>query len=248
MNNILIVGNGHSYAEIDYRRLPSEYKIMRFNDFYKEDKYYIGKRVDYCLCYSKQLEQIYYRWRTLNNMKVDGYEIDIINGIYATVLFEQNKHFPSVKMATHLIQQNIAIAEFRSFYEYYHEQYLPTGIQGIALAEVLGFDNIYIAGFDFGLNTISLHKWDDSESSSDELMRFHNRHPLEMQIEFINLLKTQYKNTKLLSVCEKSPINKYINKGPIIYENINYVIQPKINHLIEISIPDIINNKDRDFT
>ena len=47
--DILVVGNGCSCTEIDYMRLPMAYKVMRFNEFYKEEKYYAGRKVDYCL-------------------------------------------------------------------------------------------------------------------------------------------------------------------------------------------------------
>jgi alpha-2,3 sialyltransferase len=245
--NILVVGNGHSYTRIDYRKLPNEFKVMRFNSFYKEEKYYVGRKVDYCLCYSQELDSTYYCWRTVSMNR--EYEIDMTDGIYATVLFEPNKHFPSVKLATLLIQQNIAIAEFRCFYEYYHEKYLPTGIQGIALAAVLGFNNIYLAGFDFGLGATSLHIWDEDASSHEDLSHFRDRHPLDMQIEFLGLLKEQFQNTKILSVCEDSPINQYIKEAPIIRGDIDYVIEPKPeNRTKEINIPVRIKNKNRDFS
>ena len=247
LKNILVVGNGHSYTEIDYRRLPEEFKVMRFNAFHKEEMYYAGRRVDYCLCYSKELDSEYYCWRIVN---MNGeYEIDMINGIYATVLFEPNKHFPSVKLATHLIQQNVAIAEFRCFYEYYHEQYLATGIQGIALAAVLGFDNVYLAGFDFGLNATLLHPWDeDNKHNKEEHLHFHTRHPLDMQVEFLALLKKQFQNTKFLSVCENSPINQYVEKAPVVTEEFDFIIESKPeNRMRIIDIPDRIKNKNRDF-
>lgn len=246
IKNILIVGNGHSCREIDYRRLPETFKVMRFNEFFREENYFAGRKVDYCLCYYRELEDLYYKWRMMN---MSGeYEIDMINGIYTTVLFESDNHFPSVKLATLLIQQNIAIAEFRCFYEYYHEQYLPTGVQGIALAAVLCFDNVFLAGFDFGLNTTSLHPWDEGKSNEEEHSHFLKRHPLDIQIKFLDLLKLQFQQTNFYSVCENSPINQYIEKAPIIRDGIIINIKSKNdNNITEIIVPERIKDKNRFF-
>jgi alpha-2,3 sialyltransferase len=245
--NILVVGNGPSYTQIDYRLLPKKYKVMRFNEFFKEDKYYVGEKVDYFLVYSVHLDSFYYKMRLIN---MNGeYEIDMINGIYATVLFEPNKHFPTVKLATHLIQQNIAIAEFRSFYEYYYEQYLPTGIQGIALAAVLGFNNIYLAGFDlFSDSSISQHPWDKEKLSQEQYSHVSKRHPQNMQTDFLALLQKQFPSTKFLSVCKNSPINQYVKTAPVICPKANYIVKPKDkNRITDVEVPDIIKNKKRDF-
>jgi alpha-2,3 sialyltransferase len=247
LNNILVAGNGHSFTEIDYRRLPKEYKVMRFNEFYKEDKYYIGKKVDYFVCYSRALEELYYKLRLVNMS--DEYEIDMINGFYATVLFEPNKHFPTVKLATKLIQENAAIAEFRCFYEYYYEQYVPTGIQGIALAAVLGFNNIYLAGFDMFLDTAAMHPFDEEKMTQEKFSHIHERHPQNMQTDFLALLQKQFPNTKFLSVSEKSPLSQYIKMAPIIQNEPCYVVEPKDeeSRLKTIDVPERIKNKNRDF-
>ena len=45
MKPIIIAGNGPSLKEIDYKRLPKEYDVFRCNQFFFEDKYYLGKDV-----------------------------------------------------------------------------------------------------------------------------------------------------------------------------------------------------------
>jgi alpha-2,3 sialyltransferase len=209
-----------------------------------EDKYYAGKKVDYFVCYSLRLDEHYYKSRFLNMF--DEYEIDMINGVYATVMFESNKHFPSVKMATPLIQQNIAIAEFRCFNEYYYEQYLPTGMQGIALAAVLGFKNIYLAGFDLFLDA-SMHPWEE-KLSPERLSHLHKRHPQNMQADFLVLLQKQFPNTNFLSVCENSPISQYIKKAPIVCYKPDFILESKgENRIATIDVPECIQNKERKF-
>ena len=49
-NSIVIAGNGHSYISINHKCLPKDFHTMRVNNFYFEDKYYLGKDVTYYLC------------------------------------------------------------------------------------------------------------------------------------------------------------------------------------------------------
>lgn len=44
MKNVIIAGNGPSLKEIDYSRLPNDFDVFRCNQFYFEDKYYLGKK------------------------------------------------------------------------------------------------------------------------------------------------------------------------------------------------------------
>jgi len=137
--SVLVCGNGPSCGDIDFTRVPDDAKVMRMTNFYLEDKYYAGKRVDYYVDYAKRLEQQYFNIRIIN--KKHEYDIDMEN-LWWTVLFEKNPHFPTIKSCTELIQEQPMIAEFRCFYEYYYGQYLPTGMQAIALAVCLGFSYV----------------------------------------------------------------------------------------------------------
>lgn len=44
MKKVIIAGNGPSLKEIDYSRLPNDFDVFRCNQFYFEDKYYLGKK------------------------------------------------------------------------------------------------------------------------------------------------------------------------------------------------------------
>ena len=155
-------------------------------------------------------------------------------------MFESNKHFPAVKSCTKRIQEVPLIAEFRCFYEYYYGQYLPTGMQAIALACCLGFDNLYLTGFDLFSDLNNLHAYPDGKSvmetvknlgstsiydtshgierNSDMASYLHKKHPTEMQVKFVRLLQKIFPNTQFLSVSESSAINEYIEMAPIIYD------------------------------
>ncbi|EFP3399602.1 alpha-2,3 sialyltransferase, partial [Campylobacter jejuni] len=43
--NALVCGNGPSLKNIDYKRLPKQFDVFRCNQFYFEDRYFVGKDV-----------------------------------------------------------------------------------------------------------------------------------------------------------------------------------------------------------
>jgi alpha-2,3 sialyltransferase len=242
-NNILVCGNGPSCREIDFTRIPKNVKVMRMTNFFFEEKYYAGKCVDYYVEYAKRLENQYFNIRTLNEK--NEYDIDMEN-LWWTVLSESNPHFPIIKSCTEFIQKNPMIAEFRCFYEYYYGQYLPTGMQALALAVCLGFKNIYIAGYDLFSNPNHLYAFPvgkrvfetvknykhaslyDTASVYDKTSMaastqagyeyLQNTHPTSMQVEFLHLLTKLYPKTHILSVCESSAINEHITLAQRLFE------------------------------
>jgi len=236
--NILVCGNGPSCEFIDFTRVPKDSKVMRTTMFYSEEKYNAGKRVDYYVDYAKRLVDQYFNIRTINEK--GEYEIDMEN-TWWTVLLESNPHFPTIRSCTEFIQKTPLIAEFRCFYEYYYGQYLPTGMQALALAVVMGFENIFVAGFDLYSDPNNLHAfpelkdvhermnsynrtsiYDTTTIISDSTEHIHEQimktHPTSMQIKFINLLSALFPSTKILSVCNSSPINEHILLADAIYE------------------------------
>jgi len=206
---------------------------MRVTNFYLEEKYYVGKRVDYYVDYHKRIVDQYFNIRTINSRK--EYDIDMEN-TWWTVMPGSNPHFPTAKSCTEFIQRVPLIAELRCFYEYYYGQYLPTGMQALALAVCLGFDNVYLAGFDLFSDTKDLHVYKAIEQKCVERVRNYERaeydtpplqdmsaksisahtskvHPTFMQVELIQLLSKLFPETRLLSVCESSAINEHVLMG-----------------------------------
>ncbi|EAJ8474776.1 alpha-2,3 sialyltransferase, partial [Campylobacter upsaliensis] len=45
MKKAIIAGNAPSLKNIDYTLLPQDYDVFRCNQFYLEDKYYLGKKL-----------------------------------------------------------------------------------------------------------------------------------------------------------------------------------------------------------
>ena len=72
----IVAGNAPSLAEIDYNRLPLDYDVFRCNQFYFEDKYYLGKNIK-AVTFATQTfaEQIY---TTLELNRRSEYNIESI--------------------------------------------------------------------------------------------------------------------------------------------------------------------------
>jgi len=264
-SNILVCGNGPSCAKIDFRRVPEDVKIMRTTSFYFEEKYYAGKRVDFYVEYAKRLTEQYFNIHTINEK--NEYDVDMEN-LWWTVLFEKNQHFPTIKSCTEFIQKTPLIAEFRCFYEYYHGQYLPTGMQAIALAFCLGFKKIYLAGFDLFSDPNNMHVYPDvkrvmetvknhqgssvyetsGEIASGNMAEYLNKtHPMEMQIKFLQLLIKLFPGAQLLSVCETSAINEHVGAAPTLYERPWFSPQdkPKERTTDWYSLPDTMPGRKK---
>jgi hypothetical protein len=69
LENIFVLGNGPSFIKIDYDLLPQNFKVMRCNTFYLEDKYYAGKQVDYYLFYALCIDEMYFNLRAIHAKK-----------------------------------------------------------------------------------------------------------------------------------------------------------------------------------
>ena len=82
--SIIIAGNGPSLAHIDYRRLPENAKILRLNNFFFEDKYYLGQNVDYYLTDAGYLEGMYFNLHNLNESRQYN-----IKDVYITLLYQK---------------------------------------------------------------------------------------------------------------------------------------------------------------
>ncbi|EAJ6613117.1 alpha-2,3 sialyltransferase, partial [Campylobacter jejuni] len=76
MKKVIIAGNGPSLKEIDYSRLPNDFDVFRCNQFYFEDKYYLGKKCK-AVFYNPSLffEQYYTLKHLIQNQE---YETELI--------------------------------------------------------------------------------------------------------------------------------------------------------------------------
>lgn len=122
----------------------------------------------------------------------------------------------------------------------------------MALAVCLGFENVYVAGFDLLKPAEKMHTYDVGErviktiegyernSIYDttvpktrcvkaNLEHVQKTHPESMQVKFIHLLEKIYPKTQILSVSKSSEINEYIQSADRIYDTPWYSPEAKPN-------------------
>lgn len=239
--SIIIAGNGPSLAHIDYRRLPENAKILRLNNFFFEDKYYLGQNVDYYLTDAGYLEGMYFNLHNLNESRQYN-----IKDVYITNLSANlQEEFPLVYDAMATVFQNKKIKAFFKFYLKYYEIMPSGGIFSIFLAIVLGYKNIYVIGIDMYENNL-LYPWQIGEyftqlhprDKADNVMNVINRyHPKEFQIKTLEFIKQEFQDINLYSLSEESPITEYLELAPIQDENNNYTPQIRSQDAIKDWLP-----------
>ncbi|MBZ7938178.1 alpha-2,3-sialyltransferase, partial [Campylobacter molothri] len=123
--NAVICGNGPSLKEIDYKRLPKEYDVFRCNQFYFEDKYYLGKNIKYAFFSPSIFFEQYYTAKKLieNNeynienivctdINLYGLLEDPINTILSNYFYN---YFPNCIKGSNLLNNNRILDEYLKY-------------------------------------------------------------------------------------------------------------------------------------
>lgn len=153
MKPIVIAGNGPSLAQIDYSRLPQDFDVFRCNQFYFEDKYFLGKKIKGVFFNPSVLkEQIF----TLHHIENKGeYEVEDIycNREDDEILSINNKKietiFPYVKNTYFFLKKLQDFNKLDKFYRFYFRKWPTTGIVMLYTAIAQGYKEIYLTGIDF---------------------------------------------------------------------------------------------------
>jgi alpha-2,3 sialyltransferase len=215
--SIIIAGNGPSLKQIDYKRMPLNYEIFRMNNFFFEDKYYLGKDVDFYYTDFGFLHRQYFNIYNLNERK--EYNIKNIYATGGTKLYS----YPTVIDIQNIVYKNQQFANLITYYDKYYKQFISGGILAIFTAVVLGYTDIYLIGMDL-YKTDKPYPWqqgkifvkDFPRDREENLMNVINKHhPNFLQIKAL-LMAKDTKGVKLFSLSETSPINEYVNLAPII--------------------------------
>lgn len=225
--SIIIAGNGPSLAMIDYRRIPPNIEIFRVNNFYFEDKYYLGKQVDYYLVGIMLLPQQFYNAQYLIKNKEYDIKNIYINNHNEDFFESQNisNFFPTVQSLNPLIAKIPKIVEFFGYNEYYFNKLPTAGTLAIATAIALGYKTIYLTGIDFyskeqhyvfenGKNFLKIRESQNFKIQGLDL----NTHSIDIEKEFIQMVQTKL-NIQMYSLSDHTAMNSLIPLAPEIYEN-----------------------------
>ena len=145
---IIIAGNGPSLKGIDYGRFPKNALVLRINNFYFEDRYYLGKHAD-MIYVAGQTNVVKDSVNTLLNTLMRGeYTSDIYLARTDNIFQINESYLPFVDVKK-------AFAANKRVRDYLAWRHMPPGILPtsgmLALLSAIsfGFRDIYLAGIDF---------------------------------------------------------------------------------------------------
>ncbi|WP_104713578.1 alpha-2,3-sialyltransferase [Helicobacter cetorum] len=211
---LIIAGNGPSIKDLDYSLFPKDFDVFRCNQFYFEDKYYLGKEVkgvffNPCVFHNQ-----------MNTAKhlIDNNEYCIeqffcsvskeqhdFNGDYQTILSVDEylrANYPFVRDTFSLFGEHEEILNHVKYHLKTYSKELSAGVLMLLSAIVLGYKEIYLVGVDFGANSWG-HFYDDNQSQHF-INHMADCHNIYYDMLTIHLCQ---KYAKLYALVPNSPLN-----------------------------------------
>lgn len=245
-NNVIIAGNGPSLKEIDCSKLPNNFDVFRCNQFYFEDKYYLGKKCK-AVFYNPSLffEQYYTLKHLIANQE---YETELIicsnfnqahleNEIFRKSFYD---YFPDAYLGYDFFKQLKEFDAYFKFHEIYLNQRITSGIYMCAVAIALGYKDIYLTGIDFYQNGSS-YAFDTKQKNLLKLVpNFKNDnsqyigHNKNTDIKALEFLEKTYK-INLYCLNPNTSLANFIEIAPSL--NSRFIAQEKNNYTKDILIP-----------
>ncbi|EOI0502918.1 alpha-2,3-sialyltransferase [Campylobacter coli] len=245
-NNVIIAGNGPSLKEIDYSKLPDDFDVFRCNQFYFEDKYYLGKKCK-AVFYNPSLffEQYYTLKHLIANQEYET-ELIICSNFDQAHLENKNfrksfyNYFPDAHLGYDFFKQLKEFDAYFKFHEIYLNQRITSGIYMCAVAIALGYKEIYLTGIDFYQNGSS-YAFDTKQKNLLKLVpNFKNDnsqyigHNKNTDIKALEFLEKTYK-INLYCLNPNSSLANFIEIAPNL--NSRFIAQEKNNYTKDILIP-----------
>ncbi|HEH5157299.1 TPA: alpha-2,3-sialyltransferase, partial [Campylobacter coli] len=221
MQNVIIAGNGSSFQSINYQRLPKEYDIFRCNQFYFEDKYYLGKNIKAAFFNPYPFLQQYHTAKQLvfnNEYKIENIFCSTFNLPFIEKDNFINKFydfFPDAKLGHKIIENLKEFYAYIKYNEIYLNKRITSGIYMCAIAVALGYKNIYLCGIDFyeGETIYPFEAMSKNIKKTFPWMKDFkpsNCHSKEYDIEILKLLESIYK-VNFYALCDNSALVNYFS-------------------------------------
>ena len=229
MKPIIIAGNGPSLKEIDYKRLPKEYDVFRCNQFFFEDKYYLGKDVTGYFMGEPTFQSLFNTSFVLESSHEYFFTekyfsgLLLVDGIYNRELLQD---FWTLKVAFDIYTKHTQISQFVNYWFVCYGSYPTTGIIMIFTSVAMGYTDIYVTGIDFYKgkdryafdynNAKVLNKIFDNANvrMKNPFFNVDEWHDENMEIASIELIKN-LKNVNLYSISPDSFLSTLVPLAPI---------------------------------
>ncbi|OEV44255.1 alpha-2,3 sialyltransferase [Campylobacter jejuni] len=247
--NAVICGNGPSLKNIDYKRLPKEFDVFRCNQFYFEDRYFVGKNIKYAFFNPFVFFEQYYTSKKLiqngeyiiENIVCSTFNLPSIND--ESFIKLSPSYFCDTLLGHEVLSKINDFLAFVKYNEIYENKRMTSGIYMCATAVALGYKNIYLTGIDFYDDNNNMYAFESKQHNMLSLLsNFKNKdsvyeaHSKNFDLETLIFLKEKY-NVNFYTLNENSPISKYIDLAPI--ENSNFILKDKpSNYINDILIPN----------
>ncbi|AFI04715.1 alpha-2,3-sialyltransferase [Helicobacter cetorum] len=160
---LIIAGNGPSIKDLDYSLFPKDFDVFRCNQFYFEDKYYLGKEVKgvfFNACVfdlqmkvaqsivknsEYHLEQIYCTHVGL---------YDYFNNHQQLTQEYLDRNYVGIRSTYSYLKDLEPFFALHSKYRNFYNQHFTSGIMMLIVAIALGYKEIYLCGIDFYENSL----------------------------------------------------------------------------------------------
>ena len=245
--NCVIVGNGPSLAAIDYARLPKDFDVFRCNQFYFEDKYYLGKEVKLAFAIPNVLFEQTYTLQTLRyrgEYKIQDIVVSTFNMKHMDYMYLARKElFQSVIDGHSYLVKLRDFNEFMHYNEIFLDRRITSGIYMCAVAVALGYEEIYLTGLDLYEGS-KLYGFDFLQENIVRLVpRFGGEgrpnvfHSKEIDLEALDLLTRLY-GAKFFCISPSSPLCNYVPLAKNQGFHENWILESKSEGYIkDILIP-----------
>lgn len=213
VERVVIGGSAPSLSQIDYRRYPvGDIAVWRINNFFKEHKYYLGRRVD-AVFNGGDCDEISVRRATMQKLaSADAYDINFDNFFTAMPMPNTKNHFAEIERldSAHRVGVWPAIAHARDA----RDQHLFSGVAAIVLAILAGFREIYIAGIDCDYENGPRYAYSETKTSDADLQWIKSYHPTDFQWDIIKQYMDKF-DVKIYSLSPESPAAQIFPVAPL---------------------------------
>ncbi|WP_104748251.1 alpha-2,3-sialyltransferase [Helicobacter cetorum] len=159
MKPLIIAGNGPSIKDLDYSLFPSDFDVFRCNQFYFEDKYYLGREVKGVFfnpsVFDAQIEMARVMQKRFEYNLDDVYCTNIgthswFNKVsYVSTQEYLDKYYIGIRSVYGYLKDLEPFFALHSKYSNFYGQHFTTGIMMLIVAIALGYKEIYLCGIDF---------------------------------------------------------------------------------------------------